>query len=74
VRSIADLNVELDVAGVQRSQSEKSKDKETFLAQKAQIHQKKAAPPPKSDPVDIPGKKETWMPYLGKYLAQDLRI
>jgi len=46
-----------EILGVQRSQSEKSKDKETFLANKAQqLPQKKpVGPTAKSEAVEIPG-------------------
>jgi hypothetical protein len=46
-------------SGVQRSQSEKSKDKQTFLAQKAQLPKKAAGGPlptkATTEAVEIPG-------------------
>ncbi len=59
VSRIIDPDVTFTIPGVQRSQSEKSKDKETFLANKAQqLPQKKpAGPTTKTEAVDIPGNE-----------------
>ena len=64
------LTISFAILGVQRSQSEKSKDKETFLANKAQqLPQKKpAGPTAKSEAVEIPGNFCTQLPYFFKSL------